>query len=242
MIIFPFQTSDPCLAVPGFCLNGGTCEAGEAATCSCAPGYEGERCEVRTEAGCAGVRCPANTRCEVTEAGVACVCLPGYSGDPCTLTTDLCGDSPCQHGGVCSVSSGTGFTCSCPPGYQGDTCETDIAECEARPCMHGGVCSEPRPGNFTCSCAPGWQGPRCERDVNECEAEADPCVRGVCSNTVRYQTSDQISPHVHQVSECRWLLRKNFHPFPKNPFCRNSICLDHDLAVLGGALSSQCRM
>ena len=156
--------------------------AGEASPCSCVPGYEGVRCEVRAEADCEAARCPANTRCEVTGEGVTCVCLPGYSGEPC-VATDLCADSPCQHGGLCS-SSLTSFICSCPPGYQGDLCQTDIADCEALPCMHGGTCSEPAPGNFTCSCAPGWEGPSCERDVDECEA--GPCVRGVCSNTVRH--------------------------------------------------------
>ena len=41
---------------------------------------------------------------------------------------DICATTPCQNGGVCSLSStvAAGYICSCADGFSGDNCTVSI--------------------------------------------------------------------------------------------------------------------
>jgi len=174
--------TDPCLADPAYCRNGGTCVYSTAVSCTCPPGWKGSRCEeVNTPDPCQGVQCTQFAQCSSASGEAVCICSPGYTGDPNTACTkiDWCGSSPCQNGGNC-IDNNVTFSCSCQPGYQGSLCEEDIKECETAPCMNQGTCIE-RNGTFSCQCPTGWTGNVCENDVDECQS--NPCQQGSCSNT-----------------------------------------------------------
>ena len=179
-----FQNLDLCVSDPGYCRNGGTCVSAGVASCSCPPGYQGDRCEVVSQVDrCQGISCPTNSECMVSGETPVCTCSPGFSGQPETgcIQVDWCGSSPCKNNGVCS-NNGTSFSCGCTPGFQGATCDQDVAECDTNPCLHEGTCSE-TPGSFLCTCTEGYSGKLCQDDVNECES--NPCLRGNCINRVR---------------------------------------------------------
>ncbi|XP_019616846.1 PREDICTED: mucin-like protein [Branchiostoma belcheri] len=152
------------------CLHGGNCgnsrdpdpasAGGETKfvqrTCTCAPGYTGDRCEEDVDA------CLLNF--SPCFPGVTCVDLPAPAGDGRDGFT--CGD--------------------CPEGYTGDgfDCQ-DLDECatpEGAVCAH--TC-ENYPGTFICSCDDGFElatdRVSCQ-DIDECALQLNNCSQQ-CVNT-----------------------------------------------------------
>ncbi|XP_078673444.1 uncharacterized protein LOC144912281 isoform X2 [Branchiostoma floridae x Branchiostoma belcheri] len=75
------KETDECSSNP--CANGATCEDKvDGYTCTCAPGYEGDRCETETDE-CISNPCANGATCEDKVDGYTCTCAPGYEGDQC---------------------------------------------------------------------------------------------------------------------------------------------------------------
>ncbi len=73
-----------CLSQSIYC-NRGNCVDGEGfATCSCDPGYTGERCEVDIDE-CAAVNCSGKGVCVDGVNSFNCYCVSGFTGDVCNV-------------------------------------------------------------------------------------------------------------------------------------------------------------
>uniref|UniRef100_A0A3P8TTD8 Delta/notch-like EGF repeat containing n=1 Tax=Amphiprion percula TaxID=161767 RepID=A0A3P8TTD8_AMPPE len=162
---------DACLHRP--CRNNGTCtdvrQGGEGRnfTCTCQPGYEGERCQLLVDH-CISQPCKNGATCFSSLAGPRCYCPEGYQGATCEQKVDPCASSPCHNNGTC-YAQGPGplvFGCSCTAGFTGPTCAQLVDFCALNPCAHG-VCRSV--GNsYRCLCVPGYHGLYCEEEYNEC--------------------------------------------------------------------------
>ncbi|TNM89482.1 hypothetical protein fugu_003716 [Takifugu bimaculatus] len=72
------------------CLNGGSCHKnGAVHVCSCAPGYNGDRCQTDFD-DCNSNPCRNGGTCVDGLASFTCVCLPSYSGLHCEEDTQTC--------------------------------------------------------------------------------------------------------------------------------------------------------
>nr|XP_046246185.1 delta and Notch-like epidermal growth factor-related receptor [Scatophagus argus] len=155
------------------CGNNGTCtdvrQGGEGRnfTCTCPPGYEGERCQLLVDH-CISQPCKNGATCFSSLAGPRCYCPEGYQGATCEQKVDPCASSPCHNNGTCYAQgpSPLGFACSCTAGFTGPTCAQLVDFCALNPCAHG-VCRSV--GNsYRCLCVPGYHGLYCEEEYNEC--------------------------------------------------------------------------
>jgi hypothetical protein len=165
------------------CQNGAGCSddaAPNAYQCACAPGYNGDQCEVDVD-DCEGTPCQNGGECVDGVASFACECVAGFTGTTCALNIDDCAGEPCQNFSTC-IDGVAGYTCDCEAGFEGEDCEHEVNECEPEPCQNGGTCIDVQDG-YLCSCAPGFDGMDCEADIDECAGE--PCQNGsVCVDGV----------------------------------------------------------
>ncbi|CAL9688240.1 unnamed protein product [Knipowitschia caucasica] len=169
-----------CLSAP--CLHGGTCQIADSgdATCVCAHGYHGDRCQLRAGP-CHQLRSPClnGGQCDDQSGFLdtfTCRCLAGFSGRRCEQDVDDCALSPCANGangananvalcspcanGALCVDGVSQFTCVCAAGFSGRFCSVNIDECASRPCANRGRCVD-RANGFRCLCRHGYSGPTC---------------------------------------------------------------------------------
>ena len=87
--------------------------------CTCAPGFEGRRCENNTD-DCASQPCFNGGTCTDKMNGFTCNCPAGFIGRQCEANIIECLSNPCKNGGTCVESVGSaGYYCTCPAGFQG---------------------------------------------------------------------------------------------------------------------------
>uniref|UniRef100_A0A7N9CFD3 EGF-like domain-containing protein n=1 Tax=Macaca fascicularis TaxID=9541 RepID=A0A7N9CFD3_MACFA len=183
------QFPDPCQNAQ-LCQNGGSCQAllpaplgppsspsplAPSFSCTCLPGFTGERCQAQLEDPCPPSFCSKRGHCHIQASGrPQCSCMPGWTGEQCQLR-DFCSANPCVNGGVC-LATYPQIQCRCPPGFEGHACERDVNECfqDPGPCPKGTSCHNTL-GSFQCLCPVGREGPRCE-------LRAGPCPPRGCSN------------------------------------------------------------
>ncbi len=78
------ENFNQCLSQSVSC-NHGYCVDGEGfATCSCDPGYTGERCEVDID-DCAAVNCSGNGVCVDGVNSFNCQCVSEFTGELCSV-------------------------------------------------------------------------------------------------------------------------------------------------------------
>lgn len=190
--------SERCPGEPIACTGNGECVA---ATCFCAPGFDGPACD-RCAEGFSGypdcAACEMNEKdeicsgrgvCEEGECrcapgfdGVACEsCLPGHFGPDCRRCPGAVGH-PCSDQGTCDDGMEGEGKCVCELGHKGADCSnTCPIDDEGYACMGNGSCNadaecvcEEGFTSYDCSeCLPGHYGTWCE----QCPGGAD----NVCS-------------------------------------------------------------
>ncbi|RXN20906.1 delta and Notch-like epidermal growth factor-related receptor [Labeo rohita] len=161
---------DACHLKP--CENNGTCtdlrqrDEGQNYTCTCQPGFEGDRCQSLVDH-CVSGPCRNGATCSSSLEGPHCYCTEGYQGAMCEQKIDPCASGPCHNNASCSPQgAGLGFSCTCPAGFTGPTCAQLVDFCALNPCAHG-ICRSVGT-SYRCLCVPGYHGLYCEEEYNEC--------------------------------------------------------------------------
>lgn len=111
------------------CLNGGTCMNEE--ICICAPGYNGDRCQVKALPNQCGSNkyCYNDAVCIINnENNYECKCKPYFTGTQCETSLNLCLlNNPCKNGASCVWNQvESNYKCECADGYTGITCSEKI--------------------------------------------------------------------------------------------------------------------
>lgn len=92
-------------------------------TCSCRPGFTGQRCEININ-NCASNPCANGGTCHNRANDYACSCALGYGGRNCELLAGPCSSlSLCLNGGSCIGVVDGPLSCLCPDGFTGPRCE-----------------------------------------------------------------------------------------------------------------------
>ena len=200
---------DPVACSAEVCQNSATCtETSDGTTpgagvyhCACEPGYSGTHCDtadqctasaVADDDGSTGVFFCTNGVVNGTTGACTCTCNPGYGGTgcdyayPCTASSNPADDGSdgvlfCINGGtVTGNTPNCGCDCVSAPGWQNIGCSESINDCVGQLCENGATCVD---GHmlYSCDCVTGWDGNLCQNDINECDA--DPCVRGNCTES-----------------------------------------------------------
>ena len=113
-------TSSP-VCLLDLCQNGATCkDLFNLVGCLCAPGWEGEHCEVDTDE-CVSGPCVYGD-CQDLLAGFECECHAGYEGLHCEENVDDCKEHKCQNGGTCEDKVNH-YTCNCLDDFSGPLCQ-----------------------------------------------------------------------------------------------------------------------
>uniref|UniRef100_A0A8C2PQN6 Delta/notch-like EGF repeat containing n=1 Tax=Cyprinus carpio TaxID=7962 RepID=A0A8C2PQN6_CYPCA len=161
---------DACHLKP--CENNGTCadlrqrDEGQNYSCTCQPGFEGDRCQSLVDH-CVSGPCRNGATCSSSLEGPHCYCAEGYQGAMCEQKIDPCASGPCHNNASCSPQgAGLGFSCTCPAGFTGPTCAQLVDFCALNPCAHG-ICRSIGT-SYRCLCVPGYHGLYCEEEYNEC--------------------------------------------------------------------------
>ncbi|XP_015992915.2 protein crumbs homolog 2 isoform X2 [Rousettus aegyptiacus] len=148
------------VCVPSPCLHGGACrDLFDAFACACGPGWEGPRCEARTDP-CRSAPC-VRGRCHPRPDGrFDCRCPPGFAGPRCRLPVlpEECSlNLTCLNGTPCDGGP-RGANCSCQERPAGERCQTS---CDDNPCLNGGTCRAAG-GVYECTCSTRFSGQFCE--------------------------------------------------------------------------------
>nr|CAB3266429.1 fibropellin-1-like [Phallusia mammillata] len=160
------QFVDHCVAVPGICRNGGTCQTNrtiQVTKCMCAEGYYGDtcmhvdNCMVANPCLNRGI-CSHDRNTHVS----SCTCIFPYTGNTCA-------DCLCQNGGQCTLAIASG-SCQCPVNCNGNVCETCSPYCVVNPtvCQNNGSCNNTGL-TYQCLCTDNCSGQHCET-----------CTAGTC--------------------------------------------------------------
>lgn len=108
------------VCVPEPCLNNGSCtDLFNLFSCTCVPGWTGERCQENVDE-CVLHPCVLGV-CRDLPGDYECECPDGYAGKNCQ-EEDGCQEHRCENGGSC-VTTGTGHTCVCTPAHTGPSCQ-----------------------------------------------------------------------------------------------------------------------
>ncbi|XP_039288666.1 protein crumbs isoform X2 [Nilaparvata lugens] len=212
---------DHCLVEP--CMMHGQCVSRpDRYQCHCAARYSGNNCQIDNGSPCLKNPCKNNGICQETPIGdYYCQCRSGFTGQHCDteMTARLCDNSPCKHGGTCSVNPLSGqYECQCPAGYTGRDCHLDINECLSTPCLNGGVCVD-KVNDYACLCNhTGYEGANCEINIDECERK--PCLNGVCFDNYGGYTC-QCSPGFGGLN-----CEMNLNECASDPCQNNGTCTD----------------
>ncbi|KAK2847069.1 hypothetical protein Q5P01_010068 [Channa striata] len=174
------------------CRNNGSCtdirqgDEGRNFTCSCTPGYEGERCQLLVDH-CLSQPCKNGATCFSSLAGPRCYCPEGYQGATCEQKVDPCASSPCHNNGTCYAQGPgpLGFGCSCTAGFTATgvcvsqaTMVCTVRRSTMSVCLHRARTTPPAEISFNayeCVCTPQFEG-------RHCEIYKDPCLKMRCQN------------------------------------------------------------
>jgi hypothetical protein len=81
-----------------FCFNDGTCDKNK---CICAPGYTGERCQIKNKNKCGDnlTICQNDATCVISNENIhECQCKPYFTGKQCETSLNLCKThKPCKN-------------------------------------------------------------------------------------------------------------------------------------------------
>ncbi|KAI3383429.1 hypothetical protein SNEBB_005763 [Seison nebaliae] len=156
--------------------------------CFCKAGYEGKRCQKKTNL-CEIVNpCSTNGQCKNEKVNICtCDCSYGYYGDTCEKKMDrICSaQQPCLNGGTCIERDNKSY-CICPSSHNGNICEIRISYCTSSTCKNDGECESLR-DSFRCNCPHPYTGRYCTNYV-------DLCLENMCDNDgLCVQTKDKWS-------------------------------------------------
>ena len=93
------RSSGPSLASAGTCSS-----SNNAASCQCATGWTGTRCQTRADP-CATNPCKNGGTCATVNGKANCTCAAGFVGKRCE-TSAACSPNPCLNGAKCYVDGG----------------------------------------------------------------------------------------------------------------------------------------
>ncbi|KAG9348216.1 hypothetical protein JZ751_001951 [Albula glossodonta] len=160
------------------CENSGTCsdlrqgDEGRNFTCTCAPGYTGDHCQLLVDH-CLSQPCKNGATCSSDLVGPTCHCSEAGKG---RVVWGVGGGVGGGGGGLLLDSPVS--VCLLTKAFD-DRRNYGIDPCASFPCHNNGSCySDGRGFGFGCSCAPGFTGPTCSQLVDFCAL--NPCAHGIC--------------------------------------------------------------
>jgi protein crumbs len=117
------------------CRNSGLCkDLFNLRKCECAPGWEGEYCEINIDECVNNKDCGSNGQCVDGINSFSCACRDGFGGPFCSIELDQCVSKPCKNNGKCSTVDGRAV-CECSDNFIGQFCtQKRSVKCSDNPC------------------------------------------------------------------------------------------------------------